>query len=266
MPPSIVFAAGDEFFAQSEGCTKAFVVAPASSLKSGLAFGALQHDTALVASLEALAAKAGEGTATGSSSSTLVIGGSGASEAAVVPLAEESSRYYSPTQSMAITAGLASAGVAGAKKASVLIVLKEEEHLLPAAMAVARACPTYSRKSTPAAETVVVVGFVHVAAPTVLLADAAKLCAAELISQSIREAAHIAETPAEDASTADVEATARAMLVGVPNVEITSIVGEDLRACGLGGIYNGAHPPLLVSPLDRQLAQRALHSQCSFRG
>lgn len=247
MPASILFA-GSEFLEKSEGCKKVYVVAPASSIKDLSAFAALQHDSALLAAATALAAKSGAGSPTGSSSSTLVLGGGGPSEVALVPLPEESSRYYSPTQSMAITAGLASAGVSGG--GSVLILLGDESHLVPSAMAVARACPLYSRKTTPSSDAEVVVGFATVAAPTVLLAEAAKLCAAELIVDSIREAAAIAETPAEEASTADVEAKAREMLAGVPNMEITSIVGEELRTAGLGGIYNVGRaavvPPRLV--------------------
>jgi hypothetical protein len=88
-----------------------------------------------------------------------------------VPLQDApSSRYYSETQSMAITGGLSAGGITGVAKAVVLIVLcvhalhalslptqlsltplcccsADESHLLPSAMAVGRACPLFDMKS-----------------------------------------------------------------------------------------------------------------------
>lgn len=231
-----------------------FVVAPASSLRNGSAFALLSSNSALLAAATALAAKVGPGSPTGSSASTLVLGGGDDTpdEVVLVPLAENVSRYYSGTHSMAITAGLASAGIS-TSGGSVLIVLAQEAHLVPAAMAVARACPTYSRKTSGGNATSpppVVVGFASATDPGVLLDESKALSAAELITDSIRQAADIAETPAEDASTADVEARARAVLEGVPGVDITTIAGDDLRAAGLEGIYNVGRaavvPPRLV--------------------
>lgn len=71
---------------------------------------------------EALAAKAGSGSATGSAISMPVVGTD--KDIALVPLQDTpSSRYYSETQSMAITGGLSSGGITGVAKAAVLIVL-----------------------------------------------------------------------------------------------------------------------------------------------
>ena len=118
---------------------------------------------------ETLAAKAGSGSAAGSASSMPVVGTD--KEVCVVPLQDTpSSRYYSETQSMAITGGLSAGGITGVAKAVVLIVLcvhalhalslptqlsltplcccsADESHLLPSAMAVGRACPLFDMKS-----------------------------------------------------------------------------------------------------------------------
>ena len=118
---------------------------------------------------ETLAAKAGSGSAAGSASSMPVVGTD--KEVCVVPLQDApSSRYYSETQSMAITGGLSAGGITGVAKAVVLIVLcvhalhalslptqlsltplcccsADESHLLPSAMAVGRACPLFDMKS-----------------------------------------------------------------------------------------------------------------------
>ena len=119
---------------------------------------------------------------------------------------------------MAITGGLSSGGLTGSASPTVLIVLRELDDIGPAAMAVARACPTYSRKTSDSALQKVTVGFVTAAEPATLVTDATALSACALLAESVRAAAHIAETPAEDMSTADVEARARELLEGVPNV------------------------------------------------
>ena len=119
---------------------------------------------------------------------------------------------------MAITGGLSSGGLTGSASPTVLIVLRELDDIGPAAMAVARACPTYSRKTSDSALQKVTVGFVTAAEPGTLVTDATALSACALLAESVRAAAHIAETPAEDMSTADVEARARELLEGVPNV------------------------------------------------
>ena len=212
------------------------------------------HDHMLAAAA-ALAAKAGGGSVSGSSASTLVVGGDGdATELVLVPLPSDGSRalaslcrqpsavcrsrlfrqpsavcrsrltrarnagYYSPTNSMAITGGLSSGGLTGSASPTVLIVLRELDDIGPAAMAVARACPTYSRKTSDSALQKVTVGFVTAAEPGTLITDATALSACALLAESVRTAADIAETPAEDMSTADVEARARELLDGVPNV------------------------------------------------
>lgn len=83
---------------------------------------AFRAQATLLPFAEALAAKAGSGSATGSATSMPVIGTS--KDIALIPLQDSpSSRYYSETQSMAITGGLSSAGITGTAKAAVLIVL-----------------------------------------------------------------------------------------------------------------------------------------------
>jgi hypothetical protein len=127
MPSEISFVAGDAFHTAVKGADKLFIVAPASCIKDGTAFAAMRaSNDPLAATLlpfaEALAAKAGSGSATGSATSMPVIGTS--KDIALIPLQDSpSSRYYSETQSMAITGGLSSAGITGTAKAAVLIVL-----------------------------------------------------------------------------------------------------------------------------------------------
>ena len=157
-------------------------------------------------------------------------------------LPEDASRLYSPTHTMALTGGLVAGGLGGVEGAAlVLVLLADETHLVPSAAGVGRACPLYSRKTAAAAATAAataVVVFATAAAPTVLLGGAAVSAAAPTAASSVQLAARIAETPCEDMNCADVEAEARAALAGVPNVTIQSIVGEEAKAAGLGGIYN----------------------------
>ena len=71
-----------------------------------------------------------------------------------------------------------------------------------------------------------------------------------LAIEAVRNTARINDTPTADMNTGEVEAVARLVLEGVPNVTIEAIVGDDLLMNGLGAIHavgrTSLSPPRLV--------------------
>ena len=257
---AVTFAPSEAAFtAQLERSSELIVVAPCAMLRDGSALQLLRASAASAVAqtlagdvAEAMAADASATSAvSGSSISSYVSTRGELSRLTFVPLPDSASRHYSPTQSMAISGGLVAAGIGGVATSTVLVVLPSADfrgHLTvreaafavsPAASAIGRACPVYSRKTTSGSATPnsVVVGFVSAGAPTELMLNAATLAIARETFDAVRLTARLAETPAEQMNCDAVEAEARAAVDGLPNVTVHSIVGDELLAAGLNAIH-----------------------------
>eukprot|EP01052_Picozoa_sp_SAG31_P037210 SAG31_NODE_4769_length_2967_cov_1.661437_3_plen_174_part_00 len=128
-----------------------------------------------------------------------------------------------------INVGLVDAGLGSAATTTVVILVRPSDvhghhpAIVPAACAVARACPIFSAKaqdpSSPARH--VVVGFVGTEAPTCLLCGTQVSLVAPAAFDAVRLTARLAETPAEQMSCAQVETEAKQLLHGLPNVAVS---------------------------------------------
>ena len=261
---AVTFAAAQSDFLDSVADAETLiVVAPASTLRDHSAWSLLAQCDAcadvLASPATAAMAQDASGSIGGSSVGTYVSAAGGKLTRLVfVPLLDEASRLYSPTQSMAISGGLGDEGL-GETTTSVLVVLRSEasdwgeligpvrggepsapwaSHAVgPAACAIARACPLYSRKTSAAAANPVTVGFVAADAPGQLLEGPAVSLVAPTAFDAVRLTARLAETPTEQMNCDAVEAEARAAVADLPNVEVLSIVGEELKEAGLNAIH-----------------------------
>ena len=154
-------------------------------------------------------------------------------------LPDRASRSFSPTHSLAVTAGLLDAGLAatgGSGSAVVLATLASAEHAAATACGVARALPLFSRKAEASSGrlTACTVALTTVASPLELLAPSVSVTAAV---DAVRNAARLADTPCDELNTEQFEAEARSRVEGLPNVTVYSIVGDsELREQGLGGV------------------------------
>ena len=197
MPTSITIVDGlAELGEKAAGTSTVVVVAPASALQDGSAFG-LPTLRELVGpgglqTLLAMGAQAGGGSVGGSTSSSLLPGDGPATKAMLVPLPEEASRSYSPTHAMAIAGGLSSA-LGGGGKALVLVLLGDRSHLMAAAAAIGRACPLYSRKTSGASGGEAVVAFATAAAPKEVLEGPGVAAVAPLGAAAVQLAARLVD-------------------------------------------------------------------------
>jgi hypothetical protein len=205
----VTFAASaEEFSASVESAETIVVVAPAAALKDGSAWAVLTAVPALapVLASPATAAMAEDisPSVEGSSTATYIDRAGSVGRLVFVALPDSASRLYSDTHSMAISGGLVDAGL-GDVNTAVLAVLAADIAVEPAARAIARACPTFHRKSSPAASSSVVVGFVVSADTTKLLDGPSVSVVAPIALNAVRLTARLAETPAEQMNTDGVE-------------------------------------------------------------
>ena len=182
------------------------IVAPAASLKDGSAWSALAGSEACAAlaspATQAMAQDASPSVG-GSSIATYISGSGKLGQLVFVALPDSASRLYSSTHSMAMSGGLVDAGL-GDADATVLVVLPAGDAVEPAACAIARACPLFTRKTSPASTANVVVGLVG-ADGEVLTGPAVSLVA-PVAFKAVRLTARLAETPTEQMNTDAVEA------------------------------------------------------------
>lgn len=248
----------DAFAAAVAASPAIYIVAPAANLRDGSAFRLLPDlgGTALLETAAAMAESASSSADVGGTAvSSFVVGAGSLSRVHLVPLPDESSRMYSPTQSMAITGGLVEAGLGDSGDATVLVVLRSEsdkdwashgpvrggaadapwaKHALgPAACGVARALPLFSRKTSAAVPAKISLGFVAAEQSSVLLGGPSVDKYVPIAIDAVRNTARVCETPCEDLGCAKMEAEARAAVAGLPNVSITSIEGDELLSAGL---------------------------------
>lgn len=183
------------------------------------------------ARLVARAARETEAGPRGASVATLCAEG-GAQKVVLCVLPDAGSRHNAPSRAEAAAALLGGAGLPG-KGAAVILCAEEPAHALPLAAAVARCLPRFSRqtgkKDKPGPVAVAVADGAGAACP-LNPADQA-------VVSRLRWAAELVDTPTSEMHTDAFEAAARAAAKGLAHVRITSIVGPDLLAQGLGGIH-----------------------------
>ena len=241
---SVTFAtSAADLLASVDAAEVLVVVAPAASLKDGSAWSALAGSAAaavLASPVTLVMAQDASPSITGSSISTYVSGSCKLGRLVFVALPDSASRLYSDTHSMAISGGLCDAGLTA--DTTVLVVLPTGNAVEPAACAIARATPLFTRKTSAAPSANVVVGLVG--ADGLLTGPSVSLVAPAAFN-AVRMAARLAETPTEQMNTDAVEAEAREAVADIPNVEVYSIVGDDLLAAGLNAIHTVGRTSLI---------------------
>ncbi len=161
----------------------------------------------------------------------------------VVVLPEDCSRHNSPAQPHVIT-NLVRAQLAPSGKTAVLVANEAAEHATAIANAIARATPSYWKKSTkPDEPRQVALSFLRDDDRTI---DNARL---EILIDSTRFAAKLVDTPASELNTTTFVEFARNIAVQI-DAEITVLEGESLAHAGLGGFWGvgkaATHGPALV--------------------
>ena len=164
-----------------------------------------------------------------------------------IAVPETCSRHNSPSRPDAISTALE--GQAPPKGAiGIVVALTERAQARAAAAAVARAFPSYSRKSSDSAELEreVLVGF---SAADGEVSGAAVLDALGELSDGVRLAASLVDTPTAELGTDAFVDTALGLIRCLP-VESTVIRGEELGRSGFGGLWGvgraASQPPALV--------------------
>ncbi|MCA9552634.1 MAG: leucyl aminopeptidase family protein [Myxococcales bacterium] len=175
----------------------------------------------------------------GSVASTLTGGEPGRLWVGVIP--DGGSRYTAPGRPDAVHKVVSSAGVGSDKRAALFLWLADEAHLAGALGAVARAFPDYERKQTGTHNRVSLVVLGPDGAPLKLSTEAKEHL------HSVQAAARLVDTAPSDLHPEALAAEAQALLDGVAGVTIEVIVGDDLVAKGLGGIY-GVGKAAAVAP------------------
>jgi probable aminopeptidase NPEPL1 len=150
----------------------------------------------------------------------------------VAALPDAPSRHTAPSRAEGIRKVTAAAGFGAAGRSAVLLVLDDEQHVLPAVNAVGRALPTYTAKSN--AKT----GGTLAVACTLRNGKALPVPAATRdVVELARQAAHLVDTPPTELNPAEFAARARRLLRSVRGVRIREIAGDALLRSGLGGIH-----------------------------
>ncbi len=165
-------------------------------------------------------------------------------------LPDKVSRHNAPSRSEAMVSTLPSAGLAG-KKAVAVVYVESADHVLAATIAVFRAFPVYTRKSsdskkrskkTPGTLTLVF------ALPNGKSIAAGKT--AKSAGHAVQLAARLVDTPPDDMTTAHFEKEVRKAFRGTRGVKVSSIVGNALKQKRMGGIWGVGRaavvPPRLV--------------------
>ena len=159
-------------------------------------------------------------------------------------LPDKVSRHNAPCRSEAIYASLRGAGAQG-KKATIVICVDSEDHVLGTAVAVARCFPIFHERSgeQPPKKPITLVftladGTVVKASPQVKATVAAVQFASVLV-----------DTSPQEMTTTGFEKAARAAVKGMKGVKATSIIGDKLLQKKLGGIHGvgrtAVEPPRL---------------------
>jgi probable aminopeptidase NPEPL1 len=151
---------------------------------------------------------------------------------AVGVLPDDVSRHDSPARAEMIRRAVSGAGFGARGTHGLLILLDDPSHALAAANAVCRALPSFSLKSKREREAELQVAFVDADDRLVRLSNSERA-----VCEGAREMAALVDTPPTDLDPAHLAAAARRFLKGVARVKINEIVGRDLVAAKLNGIY-----------------------------
>ena len=149
-------------------------------------------------------------------------------------LPDEIGRHNSPTRAESVRHCVSQANSGDAKKVAIVACLADPDHYVATAVAVARCYPFYDAttdKKDGGQTTVSLVSVLEDGTPVRAPADVRPTV------ESLRLAARLVDTPAQEMRTSDMEAEARAAVKDIPGVKVTSIVGDRLLAVGLGGIH-----------------------------
>lgn len=178
------------------------------------------------------------------SASTRLLSG-GVKELAVGVLPESCSRYNTPTRAHSITSLIGQLAKSG-KSTAVVIAFDTASQTLAVAAAVARAFPLFDAK-TKTGDTTHKKTLKVVLLPAKGTADASL---AERISDGVRFAQRLVDTPPNILHTDAFIAEARAVAERNPGVTMTVIEGDALKEGGFGGLLGvgqaATHPPALV--------------------
>ncbi|MCB9735620.1 MAG: leucyl aminopeptidase family protein [Deltaproteobacteria bacterium] len=183
----------------------------------------------------------------GCAATTTWLPGSPPRKLTLVARSEKSSRHNSPGRPDALGAGLA--GRDGKGRTGVLIALDDPSHAVAAAVALARAYPSYSlrsskKKPAPGEERALDVAFV--APGGVAPAEVER---AAIVAEAARRAGALVDMPTSELNTTAFVAIAREVAAEV-GAEITVIDGAALVEGGFGGLEGvgraAEHGPALV--------------------
>ena len=160
------------------------------------------------------------------------------------------SRHNAPSRADCIRTVVSRAKLGNEGKVAIVLVLDDPAHLLPAANAVARALPTFSRKGTTTKLRVQIVAVTTDGTPVAI--DETVRATVELS----RVAAQLVDTPPTELDPEGLSKAARAVLK-LPGVRVEEIVGDKLLRAGLGGIHAVGRaavsaPRMLVATLKGQ--------------
>ena len=166
----------------------------------------------------------------GRCASTLTGARSGPRKLVAGVLPDTVSRYNSPARAECIRR--ATKAIAGPGKHALIVVLDTPAHQLAAVNAVARALPTYSaqskREQEPAKLQLITVDSKGEVVPvSASLRETARMT---------REAAHLVDMPPSDMGPESMAKRARALLEGLPRVQVRELAGKELSKQKLGGI------------------------------
>lgn len=116
------------------------------------------------------------------------------------------------------------------------VLLPSQQAITPVTAAVSKAFPLFSRKSAPTTERTINIAFSTSEGP---VTDQQTLDHAQALSDSVRMTAQLVDTPPQTLSTsAFLEKAQQVAGKYKDQVKLNAIVGEDLEAKGMGGIYN----------------------------
>ncbi|KAH7719876.1 aminopeptidase in chromosome III [Aphelenchoides avenae] len=169
--------------------------------------------------------------------------------AKIISVPDTVSRSNTPSNSIAIFKELKTLTIANGVKALNVVLYADYDHVMSSVAAIARAFPTYTRKTAQKPQ-------LEVVQLEVMITDGKTLSDADVnflqsLSNSIREACRQVDAPCNEFHS-DAFAEDAVRLVEATGAEIskTIIRGEDLKNKGFGGIYNvgkaARNPPIFA--------------------
>ena len=171
----------------------------------------------------------------------------GARQIAVGVLADAVAAHNCPARAEAVRKVVASWAGSAPLGGDVLLLLEDRAHLLPGVNAVARALPSFTRKTSPRRRRDGSVA-VHCCDENGRVLQVPDRAAA--IAEQARWCAALVDTPPSELDPARLAAAARARLRGLPRVRVRELQGNALLRAGLRGIHAvgraAAVPPRLL--------------------